>query len=636
MSETLKKYLDQAGLEALVGKIKSEDDAHLAEAKSYAEGLGVLYDPVNSASGAETRAKAYTDEKVKAEEDARKAAITETEGKVTAEETARKAADEALQGAIDGVDAKAVKNAEDIAALTKTHSDDKVALDAKDAELAGAIEDLAEFVGELPEGATAKTIVEYVTARTEGIATDSALEELQATVDGIGSEVSAIKGDYLKAADKTELAEDIEEVQGNVDDLAEVVSGNKTELEGKINAKADQTALEAVSAVANAAVKQSDYDVKVKALEDEDVRIAGLVATEAETARAAEKANAEAIAAIKEDVDAFFKDADMTEAAKETLKDIQGYITEHTAEAGEMTAAIQKNKEDIAAHVALDHDFAGADAALKSELEGKINGKVAQGDFDAVEGRVEVAEGKIEVVEGKVEVLEGKVETLEGEMDAVQAAVATKAEAQDVADTVATLTEADEALSGRLDAVEAMLGDGDDSVSEMIASAKQEAIDAAANDATQKANKALEDAKKYADDEDAKIESRVAELETASATHALASDLEALATRVGTAEGEIDTLQGEMDAVEALAAANEAAIAANAAAIALKASQADLDTLAGRVTTVEGAVATKAEQEALNAAVLRIAQNETNIAANTSALGKFKPIDASDIEGMFA
>ena len=36
--------------------------------------------------------------------------------------------------------------------------------------------------------------------------------------------------------------------------------------------------------------------------------------------------NADAIAAIKEDVDAFFKDATMTEAAKDTLKEIQEWL----------------------------------------------------------------------------------------------------------------------------------------------------------------------------------------------------------------------------------------------------------------------------------------------------------------------
>lgn len=59
-------------------------------------------------------------------------------------------------------------------------------------------------------------------------------------------------------------------------------------------------------------------------------------------------------------------------------------------------------------------------------------------------------------------------------------------------------------LNTRLQAVETQLGDRDGSVADKIAKAKQEAIDAAATDATTKSNKALEDAKTYTNAEVAK------------------------------------------------------------------------------------------------------------------------------------
>lgn len=59
-------------------------------------------------------------------------------------------------------------------------------------------------------------------------------------------------------------------------------------------------------------------------------------------------------------------------------------------------------------------------------------------------------------------------------------------------------------LNTRLQAVETQLGDRDGSVADKIAKAKQEAIDAAATDATTKSNKALEDAKTYTNAEFAK------------------------------------------------------------------------------------------------------------------------------------
>lgn len=64
-----------------------------------------------------------------------------------------------------------------------THSTDiKNAQDDIDA-LNGEVAALSEFVGELPEGSAATTLVDYVNKKTEGIATDSALAELQAQVN---------------------------------------------------------------------------------------------------------------------------------------------------------------------------------------------------------------------------------------------------------------------------------------------------------------------------------------------------------------------------------------------------------------------------------------------------------------------
>ena len=58
--------------------------------------------------------------------------------------------------------------------------------------------------------------------------------------------------------------------------------------------------------------------------------------------------NAAAIAAIKEDVDAFFLDADMTESAKDTLKELQTYIASDETAASQMAASIKANTDAIA------------------------------------------------------------------------------------------------------------------------------------------------------------------------------------------------------------------------------------------------------------------------------------------------
>ena len=78
------------------------------------------------------------------------------------------------------------------------------------------VDDLEQLVGVLPEGTSAKDVVDYVNIKTTGIATDAALEELQNQLNGAEKAIDAIEADYLKAADKTEL-------QGNIDALADTV-----------------------------------------------------------------------------------------------------------------------------------------------------------------------------------------------------------------------------------------------------------------------------------------------------------------------------------------------------------------------------------------------------------------------------
>ena len=636
MADTLKKFLDQDAFKQLVTEVKTADAAVLAAAKAHCDGKDKLYDAAGAAATAETNAKAYTDEKVAPL--ATTAALNAVDGKVATETSERKAADETLQSNIDATNTKADKNAEDIAALSKTHSDDKALLDAKDAELEGAISDLDAKVGDIPvvEGQeTPATVIEYINKKTEGIATDAALGQLQSDLDAVEADVATIKGDYLTSTDKEELATDIEEVQSAVDELAQTHATDKTALEGAIALKADQTALDAVSGVANAAVKQSVYDEKVAALDEEDARIAGLVEAEAETARAAEKANADAIAAIKEDVDAFFKDADMTESAKDTLKELQTYIASDETAASEMAASIQQNKKAIEEHVATDHDFAGADAALKAELEGKIGAKADSTTVDGISGKVTVLEGEMDTVEGKVS-------TLEGQMATVQGAVATKVETEAYNAKVAELEGADEAQVERIEALEAKFGDGEGNVEAQIEAAKEAAIAAAAQDATTKANTAESNAKAHADGLNTAMNTRVEKLEADSATHALASDVTALAERVTTAEGEIDTLQGEMDVVEGKVAANEEAITAINTELDEKALQSDLDAAVARISANETAIATKASQDELNDAIEDIAKNTTdiatanaNISANAAAIAAFSPYTADEVTALW-
>ena len=303
----------------------------------------------------------------------------------------------AVQGKLDEEVIRAKAREDEIAGLVATAQ--------------GEVDALETYVGTIPEGATATNVVAYVQEKTAGIATEGAMTELTGRVTTVEGEVATIKGDYLKAADKTELSNAIaaeksraEGIEGGLETRLATVEGDylkaadKNELQGNINTVS------------------------------------------------------EGLASVKEDVDAFFKDADMTESAKDTLKELQAYIASDETAASAMAASIKQNADDI----------------------------------DAVEGRVGTLEGEMDTVEGKVSTIEGNITSLQGE---------------------------DTAIKGRLDVLEAAVGESG-SVADDIATAKQEAIDAAAGDATSKANTAEQNAKTYADGLNTAMDGRVAAIES--------------------------------------------------------------------------------------------------------------------------
>ena len=106
---------------------------------------------------------------------------------------------------------------------------------------------------------------------------------------------------------------------------------------------------------------------------------------------------------------------------------------------------------------------------------------------------------------------------------------------------VEALEDADEAQVERIAALEAKFGDGEGSVEELIAAAKQEAIDAAAEDASTKAGTAESNAKTHADNLNTAMNTRVEALEAIDHDHANKAELDsitgALMTSWSNAEG---------------------------------------------------------------------------------------------------
>ena len=520
------------------------------------------YDASGSAASAEAAAKSYTDGEIAKVDSAVAGVKTIAEQGVADAATAQAAADTA-QAAADAAQ--------------------------------GEVDALETYVGTLPENSAATSIVDYVNLKTTGIATDTALSELGTQVNNIQSAVNTISADYLTSADKTELSDlvkaeenrakgieggletrlatvegdylkaaDKNELQGNIDEVAEDVadiakdyltSADKTELQNNIDAKVAQTA----------------YDAKVEEIKGTTDSLQTQINT------------------IMSNPDA--------EGAINSINEFTAWVNEHGTIADGMRTDINANAKAIedeakaarAAEEALsgrldtleaiDHEaYVGADAALKSELEGKINLKA---DASAMASAVEALEG------------------------------------------------ADTAIKGRLDVIEAQLGEGEGSVADMIGDAKQEAIDTAAADATSKANAAEAAAKEHATGLNTAMNARVEALEAIDHDHsnkalldtytqteanladAVAkkhehSNLEVLegitATKVSAwdaaeqnaktyakdyADGLNTAMTEKVDGAIERIAANEGAITTINTELAKKALQTDLEAVSGRVTTIE-------------------------------------------------
>lgn len=475
--------------------------------------------------------------------------------------------DEKIKGVIAAGDAATLKSAKDYAdglatnydaagsaasalAEAKTYADGKDAsiqaaqsaaeaaasaasvADGKAVAAQGEIDALETYVGTFTHD-TAKSVVEYINAKTDGIATSGNLEILAGRVTAVEGDVATIKGDYLKSTDKAEI-------EGKITTVETAVNTEKSRAEG-IEAGL-RTDVDAIKADYLKASDKTDLQGKIDLKADK-------TALDAEVERATGVE-----ASLQTQINTIMSNPD-AEGAINSINEFTAWVSEHGTIADGMRTDINKNKDDIAA---MDTAYKAADTALSGRLD----------VLEAIDHDAYVAADTV----------------LKNELNGE---IAKKADASVVEAMDTAYKAADTAITGRLDAIEAQLGDGDGSVSDMIADAKQEAIDAAAAAADTKDEAVLAAAKKYADDEDAKIEERVGALETASATHALASDLTALDGRVATVEGKVTTLEGKMTAVETLAAANKAAHEANAAAIATKASQDDLTAVSNRVTTIE-------------------------------------------------
>lgn len=479
--------------------------------------------------------------------------------------------DEKIKGVISAGDAAALQSANAYADSLASNYDAAGSAATAKSEAEAAAKSYTD--GQISEvnGVVAgvKTIAEQgvadaAVADGKAVAAKSAADAAQAAADAAQGEVDALEtyvGTFTHATAKSVVEYVDAKTAGIASDAALTeLAGRVTQAEGAIDAieadylkAADKTELQGNI---DAVVEDVADIVKDYLTSSDKTELQGKI-----DAKVAQTAYDEKVAEIKGTTDSLQTQINTimsnpdAEGAINSINEFTQYVADHGTIADGMRADINKNKEDI---TAMDTAYKAADTEIKGRLD----------VLEAIDHEAYVAADT----------------SLKNELNGE---IAKKADKTYVDEQVEALQGVDSGFETRIAGLEAKFGDGEGNVESQIATAKQEAIDAAASAADAKDEVVLAAAKKYADDEDAKIEERVSALEGASATHALKSEVEAVAGRMTTAEGEIDTLQSEMDAVEALAAANKAAHEANAAAIALKASQADLDAVSGRVTTLE-------------------------------------------------
>lgn len=450
---TTKKYVSLEKLGLYDGKIKKVitdgDAAVLQDAKDYADGLAGNYDAAGAASTAEANAKAYAD------------------GKDDAIAAAKKAGDDAQATANQAV------------------ADAATAQGAADAAQAD-VDALEKLVGTLPDGTTAKDVVDYVNVKTAGIATDAALGELQGQVTAAQGAIDAIEADYLKAADK-------EALQGNIDALTGTHNTDKAALEASIKGitddylkAADKTELQGNIDTVSGAVERLTNGVSAEEIDgvNDLIQYVKDHGTEVTGMQGDIAANAGAIEGVDGRVTTLEGEMDAVEGAVATKVEQSAYDTKVAELAGADTALGNRiatlegkfgdgegNVEDMIADAVADGvtDAVGQAEAKDAEVlaaakkyaddeDAKIESRVdaletASGthalasDVTAIDGRVTTVEGKVSTLEGKMTAVETKAANNETEIGKLQTAVGTKAAQADLEAAVARIAANEEGLA---------------------------------------------------------------------------------------------------------------------------------------------------------------------------------------------
>lgn len=262
----------KAALDTEIARAKAAEEANAAAAANAQSDVDALAAKVGDVTEGKTVVQMIADAQAAATYDdtALSGRVTTLEGN-DAGKSVRTIANEELAKQLVADDAKeSLDTLAEIAAWIQAHPDDASAMNEAITALQNKV-----VLGTDSEGNEYATVKAYVEAAIAAL--NVGQYALASDLVTLAGRVTTIENDYLKAADKTELS-------------------------NAIALKADATALAEVKATADAAAVKADVDaaLALKATQAD-------LEAEAVLARAAEKANADAIAAIKDDanIDSF-------------------------------------------------------------------------------------------------------------------------------------------------------------------------------------------------------------------------------------------------------------------------------------------------------------------------------------------
>lgn len=303
------------------------------------------------------------------------------------------------------------------------------------ADVDSKVKVVSDYVGSIPEGYEEQTnVIAYINKKAQEVldsatggssesaaSVKQALDAYKASNDPKVAANATAAAEAKTAAENAQAAADAAQNTANSKTtMAEVEAkgyATKTEAQGYANAK--DTAIAEAKAAGEAA--QSDVDaLKAKVGTVAEGKTVVKMIEEAQAAatyddtqvKADIAANAETIGGVKGRLDTFLADADLTENAIDTLKELQTYITEHGTEAAGWTKKITANETAIAEEAKTAR--AAEEANATGVTEAKTAAATAQSDVDAIKADYlktadkTTLQGSIDAVSSRVKDIEDK------------------------------------------------------------------------------------------------------------------------------------------------------------------------------------------------------------------------------------